>query len=162
MCNDNKRYSYENNSDTSIPALTTANKSASYGYLNVEQVLFSRSIHRSTNSPLRRKSAFINNESHYSEETQEEVSMFDKQQSFNKKSSEIDVDVDVASNHTDANDSPCASGEELLNWQVEDLNDLEELQSLHNWNFPIFKFYAKSPENILSEVYKTKQDKILD
>lgn len=41
--------------------------------------------------------------------------------------------------------------DELL-WQTEDLKYLELLNYLHDWNFPIFKFYEKSNQNVISQV----------
>ena len=37
-------------------------------------------------------------------------------------------------------------------WQPEDLDNMDYLNYLHDWNFPIFKFYHESPKNILSQV----------
>ncbi|RNA15771.1 cGMP-inhibited 3 -5 -cyclic phosphodiesterase A [Brachionus plicatilis] len=41
--------------------------------------------------------------------------------------------------------------DELL-WQTEDLKYLELLNYLHDWNFPIFKFYEKSNQNVISQM----------
>lgn len=47
--------------------------------------------------------------------------------------------------------SNCSS-EDNLAWQAEDLKDLDLLNYLHDWSFPIFQFYEKSNHNIISQV----------
>jgi hypothetical protein len=42
--------------------------------------------------------------------------------------------------------------DEKLPWQPEDLNNLDYLNYLHDWNFPIFKFNNESPDFILSQM----------
>ena len=39
-----------------------------------------------------------------------------------------------------------------LPWQLNDLNKLELLNYLHDWNFPIFQLNEKSNNHILSKV----------
>ncbi len=42
--------------------------------------------------------------------------------------------------------------DEKLPWQPEDLNNLDYLNYLHDWNFPIFKFSNNSPDFVLSQM----------
>lgn len=42
--------------------------------------------------------------------------------------------------------------EDDLLWQTDDLKDLDLLNYLHDWNFPIFQFFEKSNHNVISQV----------
>lgn len=49
-------------------------------------------------------------------------------------------------------DSHKKSIEDDLIWQTEDLKNLDLLNYLHDWSFPIFQFYEISNHNVISQV----------
>ena len=60
----------------------------------------------------------------------------------NKKNQENNRSIDETKNNF----------EDDLLWQTDDLKDLDLLNYLHDWNFPIFQFFEKSNHNVISQV----------
>jgi hypothetical protein len=82
------------------------------------------------------------------EEIQEEAAINIKMLS---PSSRADNDNSSAEEEHD-DDKDLDSDSRRSDWQPEDLDNMDYLNYLHDWNFPIFKFYHESPKNILSQV----------
>ena len=78
--------------------------------------------------------------------TEESLNNHNNQQRQIRKSSDDQLNsADTANANASSN---------KLQWEVEDLKNVELLNYLHDWNFPIFQFYEKSSKHVLSQVRK--------